>query len=104
MSRAVEIFREARKSDPNAFLFPEALVNQAAYERIGAGAAREAIELCRLNAEAYPASANAYDSLAEAYMTSGSKRLAIRNYEQSLKLNPKNENAVAMLKKLRGEK
>ena len=78
VSRAVEIFREARKSDPNAFLFPEALVNQAAYERIAAGAAREAIELCRLNTEAYPASANAYDSLADAYLADGQTEAAMQ--------------------------
>ncbi len=36
-------------------------------------------------------------------MTKGDKEAAIRNYEKSLELNPKNTNAVEMLKKLRGE-
>jgi Tfp pilus assembly protein PilF len=36
-------------------------------------------------------------------MKMGQKDLAIQNYEKSLQLNPKNENAVRRLKKLKGE-
>jgi len=53
--------------------------------------------------EVYPQSNNVYDSLAEAYMVNGDRELAIKNYEKSLELNPKNSNAVEMLKKLRKE-
>jgi len=49
----------------------------------------------------YPKSANVYDSLGEAYMQAGQKDLAIQNYEWSLKLDPGNQNAVDMLKKLK---
>jgi len=49
----------------------------------------------------YPESYNAYDSLGEAYMRAGEKDFAIRNYEKSLELNPKNENAKKMLENLR---
>jgi cytochrome c-type biogenesis protein CcmH/NrfG len=41
-----------------------------------------------------------YDSLGEAYMAQGEKELAIANYKKSLELDPKNNNAVEMLKKL----
>jgi len=37
-------------------------------------------------------------------MKAGQKERAIQNYEKSLQLNPQNENAVAMLKKLRASK
>ena len=47
-----------------------------------------------------PKSANTYDSLGEAYMKSGDKEMAIASYKKSLKLNPGNNNAVDMLKKL----
>ena len=33
-------------------------------------------------------------------MKTGQKELAIKNYEKSLELNPKNDNGKAMLKKL----
>ncbi|MEK6288077.1 MAG: serine hydrolase [Acidobacteriota bacterium] len=60
-----------------------------------------AVAVFRLNVEAFPDYANAYDSLGEAYMVKGDKELAIRNYQRSLDLNPQNTNAVEMLKKLR---
>jgi predicted TPR repeat methyltransferase len=37
-------------------------------------------------------------------MKAGQKELAIRNYEKSLQLNPKNQNAIEMLKKLNAMK
>jgi cytochrome c-type biogenesis protein CcmH/NrfG len=52
----------------------------------------------------YPVSGTVYDSLGEAYMDAGRKDLAIQNYEKSLQLNPKNDKAVNMLKKLKNEK
>jgi Flp pilus assembly protein TadD len=60
----------------------------------------EAIAVFKVNVELYPNSANVYDSLGEAYMTAGQKDLAMTNYKKSLELNPKNQNAVNMLKKL----
>jgi len=45
-----------------------------------------------------------YDSLGEAYMKADKKDLAIANYEKSLQLDPKNQNAVEQLKKLRAPK
>jgi cytochrome c-type biogenesis protein CcmH/NrfG len=61
---------------------------------------KEAIEIFKLNVEAYPQGFNTYDSLGEAYMVNGDKELAIQNYKKSLELNPQNSNATAMLKKL----
>jgi len=40
----------------------------------------------------------------QAYMKAGNKELAIQNYEKSLQLDPKNTNAVDMLKKLKEQK
>ncbi|GAB2786343.1 cytochrome c-type biogenesis protein CcmH/NrfG [Hymenobacter luteus] len=48
----------------------------------------------------HPQSGNAFDSLAEAYLTSGNKELAKANYKKSVELNPKNTNAVEVLKTL----
>ena len=63
----------------------------------------DAIEILKLNVEAYPDSANVYDSLGEAYFVSGNTPQAIQNYEKSLSLDPANTNAAMMLKKLKGE-
>ncbi len=61
----------------------------------------QAIEIFKFNVKMYPNAWNAYDSLAEAYALAGNTKLAIVNYEQSVKLNPKNENAKAKLVELR---
>ena len=63
----------------------------------------DAITVFKLNVAEYPQDANTYDSLAEAYMDAGERDLAIQNYEKSLELNPKNQNAVSQLKKLRAK-
>jgi cytochrome c-type biogenesis protein CcmH/NrfG len=51
--------------------------------------------------EEFPNSAEAFDSLGEAYVVQGDKGLAIENYQRSLELNPQNANAAEVLKKLR---
>jgi CubicO group peptidase (beta-lactamase class C family) len=60
---------------------------------------KEAIRTLELNVAAYPRSANAWDSLAGAYMIGG-KELAIAYYKKSLELNPNNPSALENLKKL----
>jgi CubicO group peptidase (beta-lactamase class C family) len=61
---------------------------------------KKAIEIFKLNLSLYPDSANAFDSLAEAYEADGDYTLAIRNYKQCLLLNPKNDYAAEHIKKL----
>ena len=80
---------------------PERSINSTGYQLLGQKKAPDAIRIFQLNVELYPESANVYDSLGEAYMNSGNKELAIQNYEKSLELEPKNSNAVEMLKKLK---
>ena len=82
----------------------EAWVNLIGYEMLRAGRTEEAIGYFEYCADSRPGSANAYDSLGEAYMTAGETGPAIRNYEKSLELDPDNRNAAQMLKKLRGGK
>jgi acetyl esterase/lipase/TolA-binding protein len=98
--RARATFEEARKRDAQAVLFQEATLNNLGYKLIQKGRVQDAVEIFRLNTEAYPQSFNTYDSLAEAYMRQGDKKLAIENYRKSLELNPKNTNAVPMLERL----
>jgi hypothetical protein len=37
-------------------------------------------------------------------MAAGQKDLAVQNYEKSIELNPKNQNGIEMLKKLKEQK
>jgi hypothetical protein len=69
---------------------PEQLINQIGYQLLGAGKTEEAIAAFKANIERYPASANVYDSLAEAYERSGRLELARPNYEKAYALGKEN--------------
>jgi dienelactone hydrolase len=86
--RATRLFRDARTRDPNAFLFPEFMLNQLAYARLRGGKTDDAVELFKLNAEAYPTSANAQDSLADGYLSRGQNDLALAAEQKCLELLP----------------
>jgi tetratricopeptide (TPR) repeat protein len=64
--------------------------------------ASAAVQVFRLNTEVFSDSGNVWDSLGEAYMKAGDMKMAEESYQKSLKLDPKNENAANMLKKIRG--
>ena len=109
---AAQIFHEARNRDPNAFVFPEPMLNVLAYERLqvagvhvaGADlptqkaaspsahdavqAKADALTLFKLNTEAYPDSANAQDSLADAYLVNGQRAEALAAEQKCLELLP----------------
>jgi carboxyl-terminal processing protease len=82
----------------------EPLLNELGYLFLYNNLTGPAIQVLKLNVKKFPQSANTYDSLGEAYMNAGNKRLAIWNYEKSLKLNPNNAYGKENLKKLKGEK
>ncbi len=58
-------------------------LNLLGYQLLGAGKTDEAIEVFRKNVKDYPASWNTYDSLAEAYLAKGDKKLALANYQKA---------------------
>ena len=102
---------EVQKIDPTAqsyFADPrfrwadvENRINLLGYELIGSGKLPAAIEVLKVNAERYPQSWNAWDSLGEAYLKSGNKEDAIRCYQKSIELNPKNTGALEAIAKMR---
>jgi CubicO group peptidase (beta-lactamase class C family) len=97
---AAEVFKELKSKDA-AFQPSETDLNDWAYRMLnGGGKKKEALEIFKLNVRLYPASANVYDGVAEAYEANGDRELAVKNYERSLELDPSNTNAVQHLKKL----
>lgn len=98
--KAVQMFHEARKRDPKAFLFPEAPLNLLGYERLQAKQTKDAVELFQLNTEAYPNSANAYDSLGDGYVADGQNEKAIQASQKALELLPEDKNIPEPFKKL----
>ena len=61
------------------------VVNIIGYDRLQSGATRDAVEILKLNASAYPDSANVYDSLSDAYLADGQKDLARQNAQEALR-------------------
>jgi tetratricopeptide (TPR) repeat protein len=102
VAHAIETYRVLRRDRPKDFDFGESVLNDLGYELLGANKVADALELFRLNVEMWPRSANVYDSLGEAYLHSGDKKLALESYARSLELDPKNQNAARALAKLRG--
>ncbi len=66
----------------------EVELNAYGYQLLGQGQHDAAIKILALNTEKHPKSANAWDSLGEAYATKGDKENAVKNFKKSLSLNP----------------
>jgi pimeloyl-ACP methyl ester carboxylesterase len=98
VSAAVQIFHQVRQHDPKAVLFPEAALNQLGYQHLQAGRTKEAIELFKLNTEAYPASANTYDSLGDAYLADGQNDMALQASRKAIEMLA-NDNSSENVKK-----
>lgn len=63
-------------------------INAYGYQLVGENNMDKAIEIFVLNTQRFPKSANAWDSLGEAYATKGDKTNAIKSFKKSMSLNP----------------
>lgn len=97
-------FREkaiAFAKDPrNKYAEIESQINGFGYQLISLKRYDDAIGMFKINVHLFPGSSNVYDSLGEAYMLKGEKELAVQNYKKSLELDPENNNAKAMIKRI----
>ena len=96
------------KNDPRYRYYPfENRLNQAGSRLLGNRDFQSAIFVLGLNTELFPESANAYDSLAEAYWKAGQTDAAIPLYEKAIALDPKGDigrHAKEMLAQIQEEK
>jgi len=100
---AIALYNKMKSGDNKIFKLDvsQGQLNSLGYRLLRNSKLNEAIGIFKFVVLEYPESYNAYDSLGEAFMRAGEKDLAIRNYEKSLELNPKNENAKKKLEDLR---
>lgn len=89
------LLKEMGKQDESEKLMADALtianeaeVNIYGYQLLNQQQFDKAIEVLASNTKKYPTSANAWDSLGEAYALKGDKTNAIKNFKKSLTLNP----------------
>lgn len=79
----------------------EGLVNAVGYQLINQKRMKKAIDVFTFNTQEFPDSANAFDSLAEAYYKNSQRDLAIKNYEKAIELGGTNGNAKKMLAQIK---
>jgi tetratricopeptide (TPR) repeat protein len=84
IARARQIYDESKKKDPAVVLFPENELNLHGYQLLQEGNSKDAVEVFRLNVDAYPASANTYDSLSDGLLAAGETTEALRYAEKAI--------------------
>ncbi len=84
-----------------SFTLDADVINSWGYELLRLGKQKESIAIFQFGTQLIPEDSNLFDSLAEAQAEAGLREDAIRNYNRSLELNPKNLNAVERLKALK---
>ena len=92
-----------KKNQAEDYDFGENVLNMLGYHLLWRGMPDASIQVHRLNIQAYPDSANPYDSLAEAYEADGDLEQAIQSYEKALEINPEMPSALEALKRLKPE-
>lgn len=98
---AVGLVRKAKENGNGKDPFSELFLNGIGYKCLYFwGKADCAIPIFEVMVEFYPESANAHDSLGEAYLLNGLFEEAGRSYRKSLELNPENDNALFKLEEI----
>ncbi|MCF7832136.1 MAG: serine hydrolase [Candidatus Marinimicrobia bacterium] len=98
IDQAVAMYKEIKSSKMKRyFVFTEGELNGLGYQMIREKKYDAAIKLFLQNVEEFPGSANAYDSLGEAYILNGEIDLAKVSYEKSLELDKNNIHAKEQL-------
>jgi CubicO group peptidase (beta-lactamase class C family) len=86
-------------NDPN-YEINEREINLLGYQLLYENKINEAIEVFKKNTETFPSSSNTFESLGEAYMKEGNNKLAITSFKKALEIDPKNPDALKLLKQL----
>jgi tetratricopeptide (TPR) repeat protein len=100
IAHAIEKYFYLKKHSRLKYKFDERQLNNLGYGLLDRKMYKESIAVFKLNTKAYPNSANAFDSLAEACFISGNKDRAMVYYKKSLQLDPDNTNAKEKLRQL----
>lgn len=94
----VRHYRQLTSEDPQ--LFDESSLNFVGYLLLTQERVAEALAVFELGIEAFPESANAHDSLGEAYLRAGRHDRAFQCYWRALELDPGNANTLEMMQRL----
>jgi tetratricopeptide (TPR) repeat protein len=93
-------YRKMRSAEGEDLYFRENEFNAVGYHFLVKRKIDAAIAVFKMTVDMNPESANAHDSLAEAYMLNGNRESAVEHYRKSLELNPENANAREKLSEI----
>ena len=99
-ARVAEALAAERKKDPKAAILETGFVNRLGYQALELGDTRSAVAIMQLNVEANPSSANAWDSLGDAYIADGQREKAKEAAEKTLALLPSDKSPNDDMRKL----
>jgi pimeloyl-ACP methyl ester carboxylesterase len=100
VAKAREIYDAEKKKDKTVVLFPEGELNLFGYQVLQEGRPKDAIVVFKMNVDEYPASANVYDSLSDAYLADGNNAEALRYAEKTIEVLDKDTQTPPEFKKL----
>lgn len=102
VSERIAYYHQLKKENARAYNFEnEDELTMYGYLLFWENKVAEALEIFKLIALEFPNSANAYDSLGEAYLSNGDTALSLTNYERSLAMNPDNFNAEDQIERIK---
>jgi CubicO group peptidase (beta-lactamase class C family) len=97
----ITFYNELKTRQLNDFNFQnESELNTVGYQLMSGRRFSDAITIFELNVKLFPYSANAYDSLGEAFYNNGDHKSALVSYKKSLELDRNNPAAQAIVSKL----
>jgi formylglycine-generating enzyme len=97
---AINAFEEMKQQPQGTCYVSRDELNDLGYKLIEADQIEAAIKVFKLTTEEFSYSANAFDSLAEAYLTKGDHGKAKKYYKKAVELNPHNKASQKKLKEL----
>lgn len=97
---ALKAFEDLKQQPPGTYYISNSELNDLGYKLTEADQIEEAIKIFKITTEEFFYSANAFDSLAEAYLTKGDRGQAKKYYKKALELNPYNKGSQEKLREL----
>lgn len=100
---AVAEYRILKAANSTTYDFSEGELNMLGYHLLKKNKPKDAIEIFKLNVDAFPKSSNTYDSLGEAYLNDGNREMALVNYKKAVELDPNNAPAFSAINRIEGK-
>ena len=98
---ALALYQQLRTATATRYDFSEQELNGLGYTLLERRRPADAIRIFELNVRQFPISANAFDSLGDAFYQSGRRAEAAKAYGRAVELDPSNVEARAKLLKLK---